>query len=102
MNYLEEYNQLKELLQESSSPTNSTQLETFKWLHSVWIEKGNEVLEGLQGFYNYTVKHYCDIDMSPEDIISIVSNKIPEELEAFPETFKKDKQELYKKLLSFE
>jgi len=86
MNYLDEYNQLKELLQESSNPTNSTQLETFKWLHSVWIEEAESVL----GMYYRIVSLLLGL------------GEVPEELESFPDTFKKDKQELYKKLLSFE
>ena len=98
MNYLEEYNQLKELLQDSPNPTNSTQLETFKWLHSVWIEKAEGVLENLQEFYRYRSQRRVALCLGRD------YNEVdfPEELEAFLDTFKKDKQELYKKLLSFE
>ena len=98
MNYLDEYNQLKELLQDSPSPTNSTQLETFKWLHSVWLEKAEKVLGYLQELYSYKSQRYGALSLG----MNYNEVEIPEELEAFPDTFKKDKQKLYKKLLSFE
>jgi len=99
MNHLEDYNNLKELLQQSSSPANSTQLETFKWLHSVWLEKAEKVLEGLQEFYTYGHRRPVAFNLGLSDDGGY---SLAKEIENFPDTFKKDKQELYKKLLSFE